>query len=135
MFTKTLSIGVVFAIVLASAAPAQARTETPIQEVGKIYTKTIYQEFGKQEVLAATIDRDPTTNADFIYVEVEGMPCVVYHPSSNRGGFTCDWTRWEGRSFSEAQKPHPTEVQNIIDDYKKSQIKFPESKSVGVMMQ
>lgn len=129
------TIGIMISIILSTATPVEASAVETTQQAGKIFTKTIKQEFGSQQVLAATIDRNPRSSADFIYIEVESMPCVVYHPDdSDSRSLTCDWSRWEGRSFSEAQEPNPSKVQKIIDDYKKLQLpQLPQNNSVGVL--
>lgn len=91
--------------------------------LGKIYVKNVKQEFGVQQVLSAEMDRNPRTNADFIYMEVEGMPCVVYTPRADAKSISCDWSRWKGSSFTETVIEHkPTQQQEaeIIRKYKQS---------------
>lgn len=34
---------------------------------------------------------------EYEFVEIEGMPCLVWQRGAYVSGITCDWTRWEGR--------------------------------------
>lgn len=83
------------------SAPAVTNTQTNA-EVGFTHIQSAEQQFGRVEVLSATMDRDPRSTKDFVYVEVEGMPCVMHFPQANRGGLSCDWSKWEGKTFEQA---------------------------------
>lgn len=81
--------------------PAATNTYKNAQ-VGFTSVRKAEQGFGNMEVLSATIDRNPNSTKDFVYVEVEGMPCVMHFPQANRGGISCDWSKWEGKTFEQA---------------------------------
>lgn len=100
--------------------PAQDVTNTtPSPEVGYTHIKAAEQKFGKVEVLSATMDRDPESRRDFVYVEVEGMPCVMHFPQANRGGLSCDWSQWKGKTFEKAiqEQVVPVTSKVVIPDF------------------
>lgn len=94
-----------FLIAAAIATLCLTGCDTNTDNVGFDSIKEVQQEFGTQSVRVATMDRDPESMADYFYMEIEKMPCVVYYPTSTSGGLSCDWSKWEGKTFDETLVP------------------------------
>ena len=102
---KKLISGLVVAVMLLGCGGASSNTTTNTETTqnadnsGKLSSTTIHTVNGDEvRIVADTINRtDVKLNADLVYMEVEGMPCVMFYMGNSKNGFTCDWDYWTGK--------------------------------------